>query len=134
MAGQHVDSGDAKPSWLPHEMDAAGHSRIWLVSLALSLRQLPATGLGFVCHPVCLRWIDSRAKRRNGSFQSRPSGQPEALGKLLLDVDTSPERYEEYGRRARATYERRHGPSRNLEQLLDIYRFAIRQPVPARHA
>jgi glycosyltransferase involved in cell wall biosynthesis len=61
-------------------------------------------------------------------------GQPDALGKLLLDVDMSPERYQEYGRRARATYERRHGPSRNLEQLLDIYRFAIRQPVSARHA
>jgi len=60
-------------------------------------------------------------------------GQPDALGKLLLDVDTSPERYEEYGRHARATYEERHDPTRNLEQLLDIYRFAIRQSVPARH-
>lgn len=60
-------------------------------------------------------------------------GQPDALGKLLLDVDTSPERYEEYGRHARATYEEQHDPHRNIEQLLDIYRFAIRQSVSIHH-
>ncbi|HEY0474640.1 MAG TPA: glycosyltransferase [Kribbella sp.] len=58
-------------------------------------------------------------------------GQPDALAKLLLDVDTSPERYEEYGRRARATYEDKHDPRRNIEQLLDIYRFAVQQSVSA---
>jgi len=60
-------------------------------------------------------------------------GQPDALAKLLLDVDTSPDRYEEYGRRARTTYEQKHDPSRNIEQLLDIYRFAIGQSVSAHH-
>ncbi|MDX6239007.1 MAG: hypothetical protein QOG10_3822 [Kribbellaceae bacterium] len=58
-------------------------------------------------------------------------GQPHALAKLLLDVDTSPDRYEEYGRRARTTYEHKHEPRRNIEQLLDIYRFAIGQSVSA---
>jgi glycosyltransferase involved in cell wall biosynthesis len=58
-------------------------------------------------------------------------GQPDALARLLVDVDTSPDRYEEYGRRARTTYEQKHDPRRNIEQLLDIYRFAIGQPVSA---
>lgn len=61
------------------------------------------------------------------------SGQPDALAKLLLDVDTSPDRYQEYGRRARTTYEQKHEPTRNIEQLLDIYRFAIRQSVSPHH-
>jgi glycosyltransferase involved in cell wall biosynthesis len=52
-------------------------------------------------------------------------GRPDALAKLLLDVDTSPDRYVELGHNARATYELEHDPRRNLEQLLDIYRFAI---------
>jgi glycosyltransferase involved in cell wall biosynthesis len=56
-------------------------------------------------------------------------GRPDALAKLLLDVDTSPDRYAELGRQARATYEKKHDPRRNLEQLLDIYRFAAGRPV-----
>jgi glycosyltransferase involved in cell wall biosynthesis len=60
-------------------------------------------------------------------------GQPEALAKLLLDVDADPERYQEYGRRARATYELRHDPQDNVRQLLDIYRFAIGRPLRATH-
>jgi glycosyltransferase involved in cell wall biosynthesis len=56
-------------------------------------------------------------------------GRPDALAKLLLDVDTSPDRYAELGRQARATYEKTHDPRRNLEQLLDIYRFAAGRPV-----
>ena len=59
-------------------------------------------------------------------------GRPDALAKLLLDVDTSPDRYAELGRQARATYEKKHDPRRNLEQLLDIYRFAAGRPVTRR--
>ncbi|HZX01793.1 glycosyltransferase [Kribbella sp.] len=51
--------------------------------------------------------------------------RPDELAKLLLDVDTSPDRYDDLGRNARSTYENRHDPQRNLQQLLDIYRFAI---------
>ncbi|GAA1511644.1 glycosyltransferase [Kribbella lupini] len=58
-------------------------------------------------------------------------GQPDSLAKLLADVDTDPRRYQEYGRRARETYERRHDPGHNVRQLLDIYRFAISQSVSA---
>jgi glycosyltransferase involved in cell wall biosynthesis len=56
-------------------------------------------------------------------------GRPDALAKLLLDVDTSPDRYAELGRQARATYEKKHDPRRNLGQLLEIYRFATGRPV-----
>ncbi|NUR99830.1 MAG: glycosyltransferase [Kribbellaceae bacterium] len=56
--------------------------------------------------------------------------RPDELAKLLLDVDTAPDRYAELGRNARSTYENRHDPQRNLRQLLDIYRFAVANPVP----
>ncbi|MGW1342869.1 glycosyltransferase [Kribbella sp. NPDC002412] len=58
-------------------------------------------------------------------------GRPDALAKLLLDVDTTPDRYEELGRRARKSYEEKHQTAHNLEQLLEIYRFAIRHPASA---
>jgi glycosyltransferase involved in cell wall biosynthesis len=59
-------------------------------------------------------------------------GRPDALAKLLLDVDTSPDKYDEFGRNARATYESKHDTRRNIEQLLDIYRFAIGHSVSVR--
>ena len=60
-------------------------------------------------------------------------GRPDDLGKLLLDVDTDPDRYDVLGRNARATYEAKHDPGHAIEQLLDIYRFAIdRSATPLR--
>lgn len=58
-------------------------------------------------------------------------GRPDALAKLLLDVDTAPDRYLDLGRQARLTYETKHQPHQNLEQLLDIYRFAVGHPISA---
>jgi glycosyltransferase involved in cell wall biosynthesis len=58
-------------------------------------------------------------------------GRPDGLAKLLLDVDTAPDRYLDLGRQARMTYESKHQPHQNLEQLLDIYRFAVGHPVTA---
>ncbi|HEY3563133.1 MAG TPA: glycosyltransferase [Kribbella sp.] len=55
--------------------------------------------------------------------------RPDELAKLLLDVDTAPDRYDDLGRNARSTYESRHDPQRNLQQLLDVYRFAVANPV-----
>jgi glycosyltransferase involved in cell wall biosynthesis len=57
-------------------------------------------------------------------------GNPDSLGKVLLDVDTDPDRYAQLGRHARATYETHHQVGRNVDQLLDIYRFAVDNPVP----
>jgi len=55
-------------------------------------------------------------------------GRPDAMGKLLLDVDTAPDRYAELGRQARTTYEKHHQTDTNVEHLLDIYRYAIEHP------
>jgi glycosyltransferase involved in cell wall biosynthesis len=52
-------------------------------------------------------------------------GDPDDLAKVLLDVDGNPDRYEDYGRHARETYETRHDPRHGIEHLLQVYRFAI---------
>lgn len=59
-------------------------------------------------------------------------GDPDDLAKTLLDVDGNPERYSEYGRAARATYERRFEPSHSADRLLEIYRFAVARPPTTR--
>jgi glycosyltransferase involved in cell wall biosynthesis len=56
-------------------------------------------------------------------------GDPAALALAIADVESNPERYEEYGDQARKTYEQRFDPQRSIEELLDIYRFAITHPV-----
>ncbi|MGH3193241.1 MAG: glycosyltransferase [Streptosporangiaceae bacterium] len=56
-------------------------------------------------------------------------GDPAALALALADVESNPERYEDYGAQARKTYEQRFDPQRSVEELLDIYRFAITHPV-----
>lgn len=56
-------------------------------------------------------------------------GDPEDLARVLTAVDADPEQFESFGRNARTTYEKQHDPERNIDQLLDIYRFAIRRPV-----
>jgi glycosyltransferase involved in cell wall biosynthesis len=54
----------------------------------------------------------------------RPA-DPVALAQAILDIETNPGRYEAYGARARQTYESRFDPDRNIEQLEEIYRYAI---------
>ena len=54
---------------------------------------------------------------------------PNAPPATIADVERNPERYEIYGDQARKTYEQRFDPQRSLEDLLGIYRFAIRHPV-----
>jgi glycosyltransferase involved in cell wall biosynthesis len=56
-------------------------------------------------------------------------GDPEALGLAIADVAAHPGRYETYGAAARETYEKQFDPERTMEQLLEIYRFAITQPI-----
>jgi glycosyltransferase involved in cell wall biosynthesis len=58
-------------------------------------------------------------------------GSPESLAALLRDVDAAPAKYAELGRQARKTYESDHQLDHNVEQLLDIYRFAVAHPVTA---
>ena len=56
-------------------------------------------------------------------------GRPDGLAKLLLDVDASPARYDDLGRQARTSYEQKHQPQQSIQQLLDIYQYAIEHPV-----
>jgi glycosyltransferase involved in cell wall biosynthesis len=56
-------------------------------------------------------------------------GDPEALALAVADVEAHPERYEVYGAQARETYEKQFDPDRTMDQLLEIYRFAITHPV-----
>jgi len=55
-------------------------------------------------------------------------GDPAALGRAIADAERNPEQYATYGEQARKTYEQRFDPERNLEELLEIYRFAIARP------
>jgi glycosyltransferase involved in cell wall biosynthesis len=58
-------------------------------------------------------------------------GDPAALGRVLADVERRPEYYEALGRQARESYEKRFDSQRNLDQLVDIYQFAISHRVRA---
>ena len=56
-------------------------------------------------------------------------GDPAALAQALADVAADPEKYARYGRRARETYEQRFNPEHSLKHLLEIYSFAMTNPV-----
>ncbi len=56
-------------------------------------------------------------------------GDPAALALAIADVDQNPEQYEFLGDQALKTYEQRFDPQRSVEELLEIYRFAIAHPV-----
>ena len=55
-------------------------------------------------------------------------GDPAALALAIADVESNPERYEDYGDQARKTYEERFDPERIMAELIEIYRFAIAHP------
>jgi glycosyltransferase involved in cell wall biosynthesis len=55
-------------------------------------------------------------------------GDPAALALAIADVEKNPEQYEVYGDQARKTYEQRFDPQRSVEELIEIYRFAITHP------
>lgn len=59
-------------------------------------------------------------------------GDPAALAQALAEVAASPERYESYGRRARDTYEQRFNPEHSIKHLLEIYSFAMTNPLDYR--
>lgn len=59
------------------------------------------------------------------------AGDAVDLARSIRDADLHADLFAQYGRRAHATYERRHDPRRNIDQLLDIYRFAVTKPAVA---
>ena len=58
-----------------------------------------------------------------------PPGDPAAFAQAVADVAADPEKYEGYGRSARDTYEQRFNPEHSLKHLLEIYSFAMTNPV-----
>ncbi len=56
-------------------------------------------------------------------------GDSAALALAIADVERNPEQYEAFGDQARKTYEKRFDPQRSVEELLEIYRFAITNPI-----
>ncbi len=58
-----------------------------------------------------------------------PPGDVDALAALLEDVDTRPDHWDALGRRGPVTYEGRFGLDANVAALVDIYRFAIADPI-----
>jgi glycosyltransferase involved in cell wall biosynthesis len=56
-------------------------------------------------------------------------GDPSSLAAVIRDVQARPEHYEGLGRVARRTYEKRFSPAVNMEELLQIYEFAVRNRV-----
>lgn len=57
---------------------------------------------------------------------------PADLAAVIADVDARPGTYEAYGSHARESYEHRFNPEHSLKQLLEIYSFAIANPVRGR--
>ncbi|HUA40928.1 MAG TPA: glycosyltransferase [Streptosporangiaceae bacterium] len=55
-------------------------------------------------------------------------GDAQALGAAVADVEADPDRYLAYGAQARETYAKHFDPDRNIEQLVEIYRYAIANP------
>jgi glycosyltransferase involved in cell wall biosynthesis len=54
-----------------------------------------------------------------------PPGDPDALAAAIADVQAHPDMYAAYAEAARDSYQKRFDPDENLDQLVDIYRFAI---------
>jgi len=62
-----------------------------------------------------------------------PPDDPAALAAVIADIEARPHVYAAYGDRARETYEQRFNPEHSLKHLLEIYNFAIANPVAALH-
>jgi glycosyltransferase involved in cell wall biosynthesis len=56
-------------------------------------------------------------------------GDPVAIARVLAEVDANPDRFAEMGRAARNTYERRFTVEHGIARLLEVYRFAIENPI-----
>ena len=65
-----------------------------------------------------------------------PPTDVDALVDILVDIDDNPKRWDEYGRHARLTHQRRFGSDASIDRLLEIYQFAVEHPIvsPGRSA
>ena len=58
-----------------------------------------------------------------------PPADVDALVEILGNIDDNPQRWDEYGKQGRQTYQSRFSPNVGVARLLDIYRFAVEHPV-----
>lgn len=58
-----------------------------------------------------------------------PPSDVHALVEILADVDDHPHRWDGYGDQARRTYQSRFTAEASIAQLLEVYRFAVANPV-----
>lgn len=57
-----------------------------------------------------------------------PPGDAGGLATAIADVQARPDTYASYGHAARETYLKHFDPERNVDQLVDIYRYAVAHP------
>jgi len=56
-------------------------------------------------------------------------GDPASLATAVDLADKDNRVFEEYGMQARKTYEQRFDPEESLRRLIDIYKYAIENPI-----
>ncbi|WP_119155418.1 glycosyltransferase [Caldimonas tepidiphila] len=121
------------PHWLgfrpPAEVMERMQRALYLVVPSLWYENFPRTIVeAFACGlPVIASRIGALAEivRDGRTGLLFDPGQPSDLASKLAWADEHPEAMKRMGRAARAEYEARYTPARNLEQLLEIYRDAI---------
>lgn len=57
------------------------------------------------------------------------AADPRSLASALVEVDRDPTRFVQMGCQSRSTYELRFRPEPSIERLVDIYRFAVANPI-----
>jgi glycosyltransferase involved in cell wall biosynthesis len=58
-----------------------------------------------------------------------PPADVDALVEILADIDANPQRWEGYGQEGRQIYRSRFSPDAGIARLLEIYRFAVENPI-----
>ena len=53
----------------------------------------------------------------------------DALVDILADIDANPQRWDGYSQQGRQTYRSRFSPHAGIPRLLEIYRFAVENPI-----
>jgi hypothetical protein len=58
-----------------------------------------------------------------------PPADEDALVDILADINANPQRWDGYGQQGRQTYRSRFSPDVGIARLLEIYRFAVENPI-----
>jgi glycosyltransferase involved in cell wall biosynthesis len=129
----------ARPSVQPvGQLDAAACAQVMAAARAVilpsaweetfGLAAVEAMALGVppvaAAHGSFPELIDNEV---NGAL-FRP-GDPDDLARVLIEIDSNPGQYEAYGKQARVAYENKFDPAASMQRLIDIYEYAIANPL-----